>query len=71
MSTRQHHNRLDKVEKQTGADPGPLVSFVDPGQEPNPPKNFQSEEAARSYFDEREEEPTLVIFAPIPKDKQG
>jgi hypothetical protein len=70
MSTRRQHNRLDKVEKQTGVDPGPLVSFVDPQRESDPPHQFQSEEAARSYFEEREEEPTLVIFAPIPEDKQ-
>lgn len=70
MSTRRQHRRLDKIEQQTDTDSGPLVSFVDPGQEPDPPKNFQSEEAARSYFDGREEDPMLVIFAPVPEEKQ-
>ena len=69
MSTRQRHRRLDDVESQTGADSGRLVTVM-PGQEPDPPSSFPSEEAARSYFDEREEEPTLVILDPIPDDKK-
>jgi hypothetical protein len=70
MSTRRRHNRLDEIEQETDTDSGPLVSFVGPQLDSDPPKFFQSEEAARSYFDGRDEDPTLVIFAPIPDDKQ-
>lgn len=70
MSTRRQHNRLDKIEHRADTDSGSLVSFVGPQLDSDPPKSFQSEEAARSYFDGRDEDPTLVIFAPVPEDKQ-
>jgi hypothetical protein len=71
MSTRRQHNRLDKIEKKTNArDPAPLICCVGPQLESDPPNSFHSEEAARSYFDGRDEDPTLVIFAPVPEDKQ-
>lgn len=70
MSTQRQHRRLDKIKQQTDTDSGPLVSFVDPGQEPDPPNNFQSEEALRSYFYGRDGDPSLVIFAPVPEEKQ-
>lgn len=70
MSTRRQHNRLDKIEQQTDTDSGPLVSFIGPQLDSDPPKSFQSEEAALSYFEDRDEDPMFVSFAPIPDDKQ-
>jgi len=71
MSTQRQHNRLDKIENRVDTKSCRLVSFVDPQLEHDPPKSFQSEEDAHSYFDEREEEPMLVIFAPRPEDKRS
>lgn len=43
---------------------GPLVCTVGEGFDRDPPHSFQTEEAAREYFDGRDADPTIVIFAP-------
>jgi len=70
MSTGRQHRRLDKIEQKADTDSGPLLSFVGLQLDSDPPNSFQSEEAARSYFDGRDEDPTLVIFAPVPDNRR-
>jgi len=70
MSTRRQHRRLDKIEEQTDSDPGPLLVCVGPSLEPDPPHSFQTTEACEDYFEDREGDPTVVVFSPVPEDKE-
>lgn len=71
MSTCRQHNRLDKVEETTDRNENVhIICCVGPQMEHDPPHSFQSEHVVRSYFDGSDEDPTLVIFAPVPEDKQ-
>lgn len=61
-------NALDNLvegieEEAVGEDAGPLVCTVGEGFEHDPPRSFQTEEKAREYFNGRDADPTLVIFA--------
>ncbi|PSQ96958.1 MAG: hypothetical protein BRD55_04785 [Bacteroidetes bacterium SW_9_63_38] len=64
------NNLVNGIEEEAvGKDPGPIACTVGEGFDHDPPRSFQTEEA-REYFDEREAEPTLVIFAPVPEEKR-
>jgi hypothetical protein len=71
MTSRRQHRRLDDVEaKADTRNTAPLLSIVDPEQDPNPPHRFNSEEAANQWFEERDQDPILVVYEPVPERKQ-
>jgi len=57
-------------EEAVGKDPGPIACTVGEGFDHDPPRSFQTEEEAREYFDGRDADPTIVIFAPVPEEKR-
>jgi hypothetical protein len=64
-------NLVEGIEEEAVEDDsGPLVCTVGKGFDHDPPRSFQTEEEAREYFDGRDADPTIVIFALTPEEKR-